>query len=72
MDNKNFGELEYKGFILTLQQDPYLDGTFDKPVYRASAKCEHDCDYMVEWDVITDSDDESDCCDWDDFRVREA
>jgi hypothetical protein len=53
---------------VVLTQDAYLDGTDDKPMYRASARDIRNGDlYRVTWDVLDggmEHEDESDRCDW--------
>lgn len=61
------------GETVELNQEAYLCGTKENPVYRASAylgsenpEDETGSTVTVTWEVINmDAEDESDCCDWD-------
>ena len=60
--------------LIYLTQQAYLDGTHENPCYRAHAKDADDNAYLITWDVLDgwqDQDDESECCDWDVFTVKE-
>lgn len=65
----------YKDKILTLLQNPYIDMAINNPwqnlIYRATAIDDHDNDYEIIWDVVNlDCEDESESCDWTNFKVR--
>lgn len=78
MSNAEYGTVEYNGKALELTQQPYLDGTYDNPVYRASATDVDGNLYLVIWQAYPDwqerlaDGDESDCADWDDYTVTEG
>jgi hypothetical protein len=60
------------GSLVYLTQQAYLDGTFENPVYRAAAEDAEGNEYNVFWTPVEnymELEDESDCCDWDDFSV---
>lgn len=62
---EKYGQVDFKnGITLALVQNPYLDGNDDGPYYEASAIDESTNDYIVTWAIIRESEDESDCCDW--------
>ncbi len=51
---------------ITLQQEPYLDGTPDEPYFTALAIDENGNQYDIIWDIVNpESDDDGDRCDWD-------
>ena len=55
---------------LYLSQQAYISD--DGLTYEASAIDDDENNYKIYWDVTCqDADDESDACDWDDFRVVE-
>lgn len=71
----DYGTLEYKGKIITLIQQPYLEEVNNCAFYRATAWDDEGNRYDVMWDVLEgweDMEDESDCCDWDIFEVKEV
>lgn len=45
----------------TLTKQAYLDGD----MYSAHATSQNGNEYMLHWEIISDSDDESNACDWD-------
>lgn len=66
-----YGSVTYEGKELELTQQPYLDG-YDTVVYRADAIDLEGYCYQVIWDDIDLSiEDESECCDWENYRVIE-
>lgn len=61
------------GVVVHLTQQAYLAGTHDAPRYQASAIDDDENEYVVTWMPYAnymEFDDESDCCDWDDYEVR--
>lgn len=83
MESK-YGTCNYEGTCYTLTQQAYMDGSIDRPVFRALAICDGDeADaegwqpaYEIEWDLLDDFDLEEDddlswACDWEHAdRVR--
>lgn len=72
--NNKFGDINHNGKIIHITQDAYLAGTNTEPVYQAAAKSDDGDDYRVTWvpvDNFMDLEDESECCDWDDFVISE-
>lgn len=65
-------KLNWNGKILTLKDDAFIDGTYDDQYYTAFATDENDNDYKIRWEIInTETENEDECCDWDDFAVTE-
>ena len=66
-----YGEVEFKGLKLVLKQHPYIDqDSYGAVVYRARATNAAGDHYELEWDITDpNSEDESEACDWDVFRV---
>lgn len=74
----NFNELnvtnstiiEWEGKELKTTQDPYLDlyrsfvDAPDQDAYQAHAIDESENEYVIYWEILNNSEDESDRCDW--------
>ncbi len=73
--NNSFGDISYNGRTISLTQQAYLAGSNEAPRYQASAVDADGNEYQVQWipyDNYQDrmaEDDESACCDWDDYTV---
>lgn len=79
MNTENFGTVEFEGKVITLKQDPYLNGPHGAPRYEASGVDQEGNDVKVTWSVkeeYLDGDghldkekmeylDDADLCDWD-------
>lgn len=71
----NEGTVEHEGKTLWLLQQPFVtnspkryDG--DEGTYEADAMDADGERYRVLWDITnTETADESECCDWDDYRI---
>ena len=60
------------GVLVTLTQDAFLSGTNDAPYYEAHGVDADGYDYKVTWDCVDnymELEDESDCCDWENYSV---
>ena len=60
--------IDHGDIVYLLQQEAYLDGTHEEPLYRAFATDVHDDEYEVQWEPIEgfeDIEDAHDHCDWD-------
>lgn len=71
---KQYGNVDYNGTNLTLQQEPYLSGTNEAPHYEACACDDAGNDYSVTWrikDGWEEMEDQSECCDWDLFDIKQ-
>lgn len=65
--------LNHNGKTLTIQQDAYLAGTNEAPVYQARATDEAGNNYTVTWqpyDNLSEIEDGADACDWERYTVR--
>jgi len=51
------------GNTITLTQQAYISESGDG--YQAHGTDAQGNEYMVHWDIVADSDDESDACEWD-------
>lgn len=61
-------KIKFEGKEYTLTQEPYIDGTHEKPFYRANAVDAEGKLYEIRWDVKDnweEIEDESEMCDWD-------
>lgn len=77
METENFGAVEFEGKVITLKQDPYLNGSHEAPRFEASGTDQDGNDVKVTWAIkeeyvdadghIIDSEyvEEADLCDWD-------
>lgn len=58
---------------LTLEDMPCIAGTNEEPYYVAVALDAQGRDYEITWEIIEgceNEEDESQCCDWDDYEVN--
>ncbi len=73
MKQQDYGTVEYKGKTLTVTQQPYAELYVLDTVYTAHAIDEEGNDYKVFWPIICEDfynlQDESDACDWTDYKV---
>ena len=71
--NNQFGDITLaNGVTISLTQQAYLSGTNDAPRYEARAVDADGNEYTVTWtpyENFMELEDESDCCDWDDYEV---
>lgn len=71
-DKQDFGVVEYKGKTLSLTQYPYINYHNTKDYYISHAVDDEENEYMVYWNIINDNaEDESDCCDWENYEVAQ-
>lgn len=72
--DRKYGYLIYNGVEITLKQDPYCDTYFgdgnQRPAYFAKGEGDDGHDYCLMWEMIHDVEDESECCNWEEFTVR--
>lgn len=66
-----YGEVSHEGKKLVLTQYPYIEQNPNgEIVYRGCATNSAGDHYELEWDIVNEScEDESEACDWEDFRV---
>jgi hypothetical protein len=74
MTTQDYGTVEYNGKTLTITQQPYIDTYFadgdQRAMYFATAE-DGENEYEIRWEIINEeTEDESEACDWDIFRVR--
>lgn len=76
---KDYGTVEWEGKELVIMQAAHItrrlgaDGNgyiIECDVYKAWAIDEDEKDYDIVWQIVNpDAEDESDCCNWDEFEV---
>ena len=75
-DEKHYGSaISKEGVKIYFTQNPYIEmGPNDsEPLYRALAYDDRGEQYLVTWKAYhnwMDIEDESDCCDWEDYDVE--
>ena len=72
----DYGTVEYKGLEISLKQQPFCDtqhrnNYLSRIVYQAYGEDSAGNDYLITWPITNaDAEDESDCCDWEDYEVK--
>ena len=68
----DYGTIEYKDKMLTITQQPYIEGPIDYPIYKALAIDIDGNEYEIIWPIVEiNCQDESDVCDWEKYHVKE-
>lgn len=70
--NNQYGIVNYEGKELAITQQPYVDGSHEEAVYRASAQDAEGNDYDVKWtsvDLSVEDETAKAHCDWTKYEV---
>lgn len=67
MANQDFGTVNHNNITILLTQQPYLHNDW----YQAVGIDADENEYMVTWEITnSETEDESDACDWTVYEVR--